>query len=135
LQHVFETAELITSLAQYSETRQLGQAEVDQPEDDASKVALAYEHTFDDISSMLFLHIQAAADYYTMNHTLMKQVPPVYVDIILDPFVLNALPRSLLPTVAYIIILAAGSWFLSKRVNKWIQFISVADVKSEKKES
>lgn len=44
----------------------------------------------------------------------MQTVPPVLVDIILDPYVLNVLPRSLVPTAAYILVVAVASWFLSK---------------------
>ena len=61
----------------------------------------------------------------------MQNVPPVNVDIseldsvlsslhgglialtVLDPFLLNILPRSLLPTGVYLIILAVFAWYLS----------------------
>ena len=46
----------------------------------------------------------------------MRDVPPVDVDIILDPFLYNVLPRSLLPTVGYILVVAAIAWFLSGRI-------------------
>lgn len=65
----------------------------------------------------------------------MINVPPVYVDIILDPFIFNVLPRSLLPTVAYIILLAIGSWYLSKHISKWFLKLGREDVESTKKES
>lgn len=84
------------------------------------------------VSSTLFLHVQAAADYYTMNQTLMENVPPVFVDIILDPYLFNVLPRSLVPTVAYIIFLAIGSWYFSKSISKWLQNIA-RDVEPAKK--
>ena len=87
----------------------------------------------DDLSSTLFLQIFAAADYYTMNKTLMENVPPVYVDIILDPFILNLLPRSLLPTVAYITLLAIGSWYLSAYISKWLRQLASKNVEAEKK--
>ncbi|KAJ2988223.1 hypothetical protein NUW58_g4091 [Xylaria curta] len=65
----------------------------------------------------LLLRVLAAADFYTTNHTLMKRVPPVFVDIILDPFVLNILPRSLLPTIAYAIAVAIISCqYLNARI-------------------
>lgn len=62
----------------------------------------------------------------------MENVPPVFVDIILDPYLFNVLPRSLAPTVAYIILLAIGSWYLSKYISSWIQDLS-RDVGSDKK--
>lgn len=55
-----------------------------------------------------------------MNQTLMDTVPPVFVDIILDPYILNVLPRSLVPTVGYIVVVAVLSWFLARSVSTWI---------------
>lgn len=43
----------------------------------------------------------------------MQQPPLVDVEIILDPYVANIFPESLLPTAAYIVILAVVSFFLS----------------------
>lgn len=43
----------------------------------------------------------------------MQQPPLVDVDIILDSYVANIFPKSLLPTAAYIVILAVISFFLS----------------------
>lgn len=40
----------------------------------------------------------------------------VLVDIILDPFVGNVLPRTLVPTVLYIVAVAVASWGLAWRV-------------------
>ena len=53
----------------------------------------------------------------------MENPPPVHVDIILDPFVFNVLPRSLVPTVAYIVLLAIGAWYLSAFVAAWFHQI------------
>lgn len=69
-------------------------------------------------SATLFLQVFAMADYYSLDQDLMDHVPPVAVDVILDPFVLNVLPRSLLPTVLYLVIIAVGAWFLSGWVSK-----------------
>lgn len=46
----------------------------------------------------------------------MGNPPPVLVDIILDPFLLNILPRSLLPTVGYIVAVAAAAYFAARYV-------------------
>jgi hypothetical protein len=83
--------------------------------------------------SVLLLHVQAAADYYTMNQTLMGNVPPVLVEIILDPYIFNAIPRSLVPTIGYIVVLVAGSWFLAKYISGWIQNLGRGDVDARKK--
>lgn len=67
-------------------------------------------------ASILFLRIFAAAEYFTTNATLMAHPEPVLVDIILDPFLGNVLPRTLAPTVVYIIIVAVASWIIASRL-------------------
>ncbi|CAJ2511742.1 Uu.00g073670.m01.CDS01 [Anthostomella pinea] len=122
LQTVFETPELISDLSEYSRSRQPA---VDKPSGEKpgsaklSGVASASERQ----ASVLLLQVLAAADYYTMNKTLMRDVPPVHVDIILDPFLLNVLPRSLAPTVIYIIVVAIASWFLAQLISTKIRQI------------
>jgi hypothetical protein len=69
--HVFDTPELIASLAQYSEKRQEHGL---QEQDHKGTEFVATE-------SVLFLRIQAAASYYSTNRTLMDYPLPVDVDI------------------------------------------------------
>lgn len=69
LQEVFNTPELITSLATYSESRQTSLSGAD------------LHRRASDLDSVLFLQVFAAADYFTTNKTLMQNVPPVNVDI------------------------------------------------------
>lgn len=40
------------------------------------------------------------------------------INKVLDPFLFNIFPQSLLPTAAYIILIAVGGWFLSSFVWK-----------------
>ncbi|KAH7413281.1 hypothetical protein BKA64DRAFT_349948 [Cadophora sp. MPI-SDFR-AT-0126] len=127
---VFETPELITSLAQYSETRQREVMEDLQPTESQGEKK---SKTHNELSSTLFLRVFAAADYYTTNKTLMEQVPPVYVDIILDPFVFNVFPRSLVPTAAYITLIAIGSWYLAKYINGWLNTLPIEQISQKKK--
>lgn len=94
--------------------------------------SLAAEQTVGNVASVLFLQIYAAADYFTLNETLMSEVPPVLVDVILDPYIGNIFPKSLLPTALYIGILALLSWFLSDSIWKWIVVVS-ADATSQPK--
>ena len=54
----------------------------------------------------------------------MENSPSVYVDIILDPFLLNVLPMSLLPTVGYILALLPIAWFTAKRVSEWTESLA-----------
>ncbi|PBP28055.1 hypothetical protein BUE80_DR001022 [Diplocarpon rosae] len=125
---VFQTPELISSLAQYSETRQPKVGEVPTP-----SIWPVKKGMHEDTSSMLLLRLFAAADYYTTNKTLMEHVPSVYADLILDPFVFNIFPRSLLPTAAYIIMVALGSWYIARILSGWINNLSAGHV--EKKSS
>lgn len=82
----------------------------------------------------MLLQILAAADYYTTNKTLMSNVPPVYVDIILDPYVFNLLPRSLLPTIGYIVAVAVLSWFLAWRVADRVRTVAMGPDRGKKEQ-
>ncbi|KAL0940837.1 uncharacterized protein CTRU02_203600 [Colletotrichum truncatum] len=123
---VWDTPELISSLATYAFSRQ-----PDLNYSSEGKVSRSLEQETE--TSLLFLRISAAADYYTDDARLMTHVQPVHVDVILDPYVFNALPRSLLPTILYIVAVAVLAWFLSKLVLIWIQPVLTADGKPEKK--
>lgn len=124
LSTVFETPELISSLYEYSMSRQ--------PQEELKFRQSAKPRSGEREASVLFLHVLAAADYFTTNKTLMTDVPPVYVDIILDPFVFNVLPRTLLPTVGYIAFIAVVSFFLAQRIMPWVRDLMV-DESTEKK--
>lgn len=66
--------------------------------------------------SVLFLRILAAADYYTLDKELMENVPPVVVDLILDPFLGNVFPRSLVPTACWGVVIGIVAVVLAKWV-------------------
>lgn len=73
------------------------------------------------IDSHLLLRVASAADFYTTNKSLMRNPPPVDVDIILDPFIANVFPASLLPVAGYIVLLAVISWPVSQFVWNLLQ--------------
>ena len=98
---MFDTPHLIQSLAEFSDSKP------SQPKGKDSA---------DLTGTILFLHVQAAADYFTTNKTLMQFPPPVEVEIILDPYLANIVPASFLPTAIYILALAIGSWLLSGKI-------------------
>ncbi|WPH01181.1 Hypothetical protein R9X50_00401700 [Acrodontium crateriforme] len=113
--HVFDTPDLIQSLAAFSE----------------QKVPKNPVHIDTDLQrplvtdeSVLFLRLNAAADFFTTNETLMRDPPSVDSELILDPFLANIFPQSLVPTAFYITILAIGSYFLSKAI--WLGLSSSA---------
>lgn len=66
--------------------------------------------------SVLFLRIYAAADYFSLDKALMENVPPVAADIILDPFLANVFPRSLLPTAGWIVVVASVGFIVARWV-------------------
>ncbi|KAF2118902.1 hypothetical protein BDV96DRAFT_366815 [Lophiotrema nucula] len=115
VEHVFDTPKLISSLAAYSEHRQT----LEPPGS-----AYLSEGASSSSQSLLLLRIQAAASYYSTNRTLMEYPPAVDADIILDPYLLNILPRSLAPTAAYISIVAVFAWFLSDYIYRWLLAIA-----------
>jgi hypothetical protein len=75
--------------------------------------------------SFLFLRVQAAAEFYTTNKTLMNNPPPVLIDLILDPYLANILPASLVTTAAYITFLAIVSIPLSRTIYQFITTTSL----------
>ncbi|KAL2812083.1 hypothetical protein BJX63DRAFT_262583 [Aspergillus granulosus] len=108
LPEILEDHTLLSSISAYSAVQQ-------------SQKTLSYNHraTSQDTAtsgSMLFLRIVAAADYFSLNRELMENVPPVLGDIILDPFLGNIFPRSLVPTACWVGVVAV----LAVVVAKWV---------------
>jgi hypothetical protein len=52
----------------------------------------------------------------------MQNPPPVLVDIILDPFLFNVVPQSLVSTGAYIIVVGLLAFFLSTPIWQWLRY-------------
>ena len=113
LQSVFDSPALLSSMTEYSIALHASM----EPETLQGIQTRAYDRTkmLNEArqESVLFLQIFAAADYYTLNKTLMETVPPVHADVILDPYLLNVFPKSLLPTAGHIVIVAICGWFIS----------------------
>ncbi|KAK3387180.1 hypothetical protein B0H63DRAFT_151891 [Podospora didyma] len=120
LDTVFATPELITSLWEYT-------TPPSSSSDQKPRIHTPSRHQQQSTSSReastLLLQISAAADYFSPNATLMQSVPPVDVDIILDAFVLNVLPRSLVPTVGYIVVVAVLSFFVARQIVAWFRAV------------
>ncbi|KAL5352754.1 hypothetical protein ACLOAV_002702 [Pseudogymnoascus australis] len=125
---VFKTPSLIMSLAEYSETQQRNPASVG----DSIKSAIQPATGTTD-QSLLLLSISVAADYYTTDAYLMENPSPVFVDVILDPFILNVFPRSLVPTAGYITIVAIGSFFLARFLSRFLARVAKTDIQKKDK--
>jgi hypothetical protein len=81
-------------------------------------------HRTDKRENALLLRIQAAADFFTTDKSRMRNPPPVDVDIILDPYLANIFPKSLIATAGYIICLTIGSWYISGTIWTRVQSIT-----------
>lgn len=123
LKHVFETPELISSLSAYAYSRHDSLSPQDLEHAAHQRDRMGEAHG----TSVLFLRVQAAADYFSLNETLMRDVPPVYVDLILDPYVLNFFPQSLLPTASYVVIIAITAWLLSAYIYRVLLAVAKSD--------
>lgn len=70
---------------------------------------------------------------------MMETVPPVMVDIILDPFLLNMFPRSLVPTAVWIVVVTALAWYVGgwvvKTLSEIISSAAAADDENKAKEN
>ncbi|GAB7366645.1 hypothetical protein MBLNU230_g8627t1 [Neophaeotheca triangularis] len=75
IQTAFDTPELVQSIAAYSEIRQKLPPLTPPVDNVEATLPEAVEE------SVLFLRIEAAADFYSTNETLMREPPPVTVDI------------------------------------------------------
>ncbi|EMD59185.1 hypothetical protein COCSADRAFT_164769 [Bipolaris sorokiniana ND90Pr] len=112
LDHVLNTPDLKASLVHYSQQNQL---------DDHKDTGAA---DFNAHESALLLRLHAAASYYSTNRTLMLHPHPVDVDIILDPFLLNVFPQSLVPVAIYITLVAVFAYLLSGYIYRWLLSIA-----------
>lgn len=122
LDTVWDTPELVQSLADYAYSRQSStDSQEDREEGERS-------------ASVLLLQIKASADYFTDDAALMRDPPPVLVDLILDPYLYNLIPRSLVPTIGFLVLVGLVAWFVARSVASKLQSIAVAGESREKKE-
>ncbi|KAM0238383.1 hypothetical protein ACHAP5_008668 [Fusarium lateritium] len=122
---VWQTPELIQSLAGYAFSRQDQETELhEEPPRKGERERDA---------SLLLLHIKASADYFTDDAALMKDPPPVLVDLILDPYLFNVVPRSLVPTAGYIVLISVVAWFVARFIAAKLQIIAITDNADKKK--
>ncbi|KAK4101067.1 hypothetical protein N658DRAFT_472052 [Parathielavia hyrcaniae] len=127
LSTVQEDAELMASLHAYSASRR---RQSSSPNDTAHSPLQGSSsnssNKAESEASILLLRILAAADYFTTDTSLMRVVPPVHADIILDPFLMNVLPRSIAGTACYIVVVAAVAIHLARRIDVWIRELIIS---------
>ena len=87
---------------------------------------------------MLFLRVRAEADYYSLDKQLMERVPPVVVDVVLDPYLMNVFPRSLVHTAGWVLVVAvvAGgvAWWVVGEVGRLLGSTGVRRIGGEGEE-
>lgn len=74
--------------------------------------------------SLLLLRVQAAANYFTDDFGLMTHPPPVLVDLILDPFLCNVMPASLVPSAGYLVVVGVVTWLLARWIASSLQSVA-----------
>ncbi|TGZ83030.1 hypothetical protein EX30DRAFT_146861 [Ascodesmis nigricans] len=84
------------------------------------------------VASRLYLRAWAKAAYFSNDVERMEKPESVDVEIILDPFLLNVFPESLLWTARYIVAVAVFAWFCSGWVCRLLAGL-VPDQDKEKK--
>ncbi|CAI7578951.1 unnamed protein product [Penicillium manginii] len=85
-------------------------------------------------SSVLFLRVRAAADYFTTDEARMARPEPVAVDLILDPFIWNVFPRSLVPTAGWVVVVGVVAFFVARWVTGEIGRV-IDDARREEREA
>ncbi|KAK0386587.1 hypothetical protein NLU13_6422 [Sarocladium strictum] len=135
LSRVWETPELMVSLANYAYAR-LPEPNLEPRNEDGERQNLHKGDILEErTASIMLLHIQAAADYFSYDANLMKDPPPVLTDLILDPYIVNVLPRSLLPTVGYIIVVAVFTWFVARWVTASLLSVATEPIPDNSKKT
>ncbi|KAJ0421935.1 hypothetical protein BJY00DRAFT_101741 [Aspergillus carlsbadensis] len=114
LPQVLENRSLLYSISAYSSVR-LSAVPQSQPQKILTRKQRGLSQDAATSDSVLFLQIITAADYFSLDQALMENVPSVLADIILDPFLGNIFPRSLVPTACWVAVVTV----LAVLVARW----------------
>lgn len=125
LDAIIDDPSLLASISHFSSAR-LASVDVNNPKEIVPQVPNSHHaprHPLRrtqsrDSDSVLFLRIHAAADYFTIEQGLMESVPPVIADVILDPFLGNVFPKSLVPTACWGLIVGVAAVGIARWVVK-----------------
>ncbi|KAM5355585.1 hypothetical protein ACJ41O_002231 [Fusarium nematophilum] len=123
LDTIWDTPELMQSLASYAYSRQ----------SEAEEHGESPRNGGERNASVLLLQVKAIADYFTDNAALMKDPPPVLVDLILDPYLFNIVPHSLVSTIGFLVIVGLVAWFASRSAASRLQKIAATTDSGDKK--
>ncbi|CEJ82249.1 hypothetical protein VHEMI02325 [[Torrubiella] hemipterigena] len=130
LDTVWETPELISSLAAFSKSQQ-DQAEHHEPQiRTPTNVDAGERH-----ASVFLLRIRSQADYYSHDKSLMVHPRPVLTDIILDPYLANVVPESLVLTGIHVIVVAITSFFIARWISTSLSSVATSKAENLKKKN
>ncbi|KAL4967991.1 uncharacterized protein BDV14DRAFT_168828 [Aspergillus stella-maris] len=132
LSSILEDPALLSAISLYSSRLAIPPEGTTDPTSDPQKIPAPTS------DSVLLLRISAAADYFSLDKELMQNVPPVLTDVILDPFLMNVFPRSLVPTAGWILVVAGFAVVIARWVAREFAGVvasaeGVADDKEGKK--
>lgn len=130
LDAVWTIPDLMLSLYNYSSARQ---AEAENQTPQAHRRSASSKDAKERTASLLLLRVHAAADYFSHHPELMRNPPPVLVDLILDPYLFNVVPESLLLTAGYIVLVAVATLSLARWVANRMTVIATTDEPVSKK--
>ncbi|KAM3498183.1 hypothetical protein MY10362_008488 [Beauveria mimosiformis] len=133
LDKVWETPDLMLSLANYASTRQADAEDAEGVKPQIHRRSGSYLDAKERKASVLLLQVHAAADYFSHHQELMRSPPPVLVDLILDPYLFNVVPESLILTAGYIVIVAVVTFFLARWIANRMTAIAVFEDRGSKK--
>ncbi|OAA52455.1 hypothetical protein BBO_00296 [Beauveria brongniartii RCEF 3172] len=133
LDKVWETPDLMLSLANYASTRQADAEDTEGVKPQINRRSGSSLDAKERKESVLLLQVHAAADYFSHHQELMRNPPPVLVDLILDPYLFNVAPESLILTAGYIVIVAVVTFFLARWIANRMTAIAVFEDRGSKK--
>ncbi|PHH69804.1 hypothetical protein CDD80_6475 [Ophiocordyceps camponoti-rufipedis] len=116
LDHVWHIPELNQSLTEFASSKRAVK----------DTIVLSHQQLPERKTSALLLHVRAAADYFTDDHQLMKHPPPVLVDLILDPYLYNIVPQSLVPIAGYLVLVGVVTWFLARWIASSLESVAAS---------
>jgi len=76
-----------------------------------------------------YLRILSSASYYTMDEKRMRHPDSVPVELVLDPYILNLLPQSLLHIAGVVVSVVFIAWWASIKIYKWLSIGNQINVK------
>ena len=67
-------------------------------------------------------------DTSELRHRPNRSIQILIGDLVLDPYALNVIPESLIPTALYILVLVAISWVVANGIWMWLERVAQSDI-------